>query len=143
MSPTQPPIQWVAGARYLGVNLPGRVPDHSPPSSAEIKECLELYLHYSSNTPSWRCAQLKAKATGTLSSLKLIDWIVINLYVNFYIFCTNTRISHPFVEEPWAAITIKILPYIHTYIITHIHTHAHTPNEWCPVVHPIKENVFK
>jgi hypothetical protein len=31
--------------------------DHSPPSSAEVKECVELYLH-SPNTPSWRGAPL-------------------------------------------------------------------------------------
>jgi hypothetical protein len=30
----------------------------SPPSSAEVKEWVELYLH-SPNTPSWRGAQLK------------------------------------------------------------------------------------
>jgi hypothetical protein len=35
---------------------PGREADHSPPSSAEIKEWVELYLH-SPNTPSWRGAQ--------------------------------------------------------------------------------------
>jgi hypothetical protein len=35
----------------------GREADHSPPSSAEVKECVELYFH-SSNTPSWRGAQL-------------------------------------------------------------------------------------
>jgi hypothetical protein len=35
----------------------GRKTDHSPPSSAEVKECAELYL-YSPNTPSWRGAQL-------------------------------------------------------------------------------------
>jgi len=34
------------------------VPDHSPPSSAEEKECVDLYLH-SANMPSWRGAQLK------------------------------------------------------------------------------------
>jgi len=42
----------------LGVKRPGLEADHSLPSSTEIKECVELYLH-SSNTPSWRCAQLK------------------------------------------------------------------------------------
>jgi hypothetical protein len=36
----------------------GREADHSPPSSAEVKEFVELYLH-SSNTPSWRGAQLR------------------------------------------------------------------------------------
>jgi hypothetical protein len=45
MGPTQPPIQWVTGTLSLGVKRPGREADHSPPSSAEVKECLELYLH--------------------------------------------------------------------------------------------------
>jgi hypothetical protein len=35
----------------------GHEADHSPPSSAEVKEWVELYLH-SLNTPSWRGAQL-------------------------------------------------------------------------------------
>jgi hypothetical protein len=35
----------------------GREAEHSPPSSAEIKEWVEVYLH-SPNTPSWRSAQL-------------------------------------------------------------------------------------
>jgi hypothetical protein len=35
----------------------GREADHSPPSSAEVKEWVELYLH-SPRTPSWRGAQL-------------------------------------------------------------------------------------
>jgi hypothetical protein len=29
----------------LGLKWPGREADHSPPSSAEVKECVELYLH--------------------------------------------------------------------------------------------------
>jgi hypothetical protein len=40
---------------FLGVKRPGREADHLPPSSAEVKECLELYIH-SPNTPSWRGA---------------------------------------------------------------------------------------
>jgi hypothetical protein len=35
----------------------GREADHSPPSSAEVKEWVEMYLH-SPNTPSWRGDQL-------------------------------------------------------------------------------------
>jgi hypothetical protein len=42
---TQPPIQWVPGALSLGVYRPGREADHSPPSSAEVNECVDLYLH--------------------------------------------------------------------------------------------------
>jgi hypothetical protein len=37
LGPTQPPIQWVPGARSLGVKRPGREADQSPPSSAEDK----------------------------------------------------------------------------------------------------------
>jgi hypothetical protein len=38
LGPTQPPIQWERGALSLGVKRPGREADHSPPSSAEVKE---------------------------------------------------------------------------------------------------------
>jgi hypothetical protein len=37
LEPTKPPIYWVAGAPSLGVKRPGREADHSPPSSAEVK----------------------------------------------------------------------------------------------------------
>jgi hypothetical protein len=38
MGSTQPLFQWVSGALSLGVKRPGREADHSPPSSAEVKE---------------------------------------------------------------------------------------------------------
>jgi hypothetical protein len=60
LGPTQSPIQWVPGALSLGAKRLGREADHSPPSSAEVKECVELYFH-SPNTPSSRGAQLSAK----------------------------------------------------------------------------------
>jgi hypothetical protein len=50
--PTQPLIQWVTRALPLGVKRLGREVDQSPPSSADVRECVELYLQ-SSNTPSW------------------------------------------------------------------------------------------
>jgi hypothetical protein len=65
LGPTQPPIQWVLEALSLGVKRPGREADHSPPSSAEVKEWVELYLH-SPNTSSWRGAQLKHRDNFTL-----------------------------------------------------------------------------
>jgi hypothetical protein len=37
LGPTQPPMQWVPGALSLGVKRPGREADHSPLSSAEVK----------------------------------------------------------------------------------------------------------
>jgi hypothetical protein len=55
LGPTQPPIQGVPGALSLGVKRPEREADHSPVSSAEVKEWVELYLHFP-NMPSWRGA---------------------------------------------------------------------------------------
>jgi hypothetical protein len=70
LGPTQPRIQWIPGALSLGVMRPGRETYHSPPYCAEIKECVELYLH-SSNTHSWCGAQLKAPEQLYLSLLLL------------------------------------------------------------------------
>jgi hypothetical protein len=46
---TQPPIQWVLGLSP-GVNRPGRGVDHPPPSSAQVKERVELFLCSTSGT---------------------------------------------------------------------------------------------
>jgi hypothetical protein len=45
---------------FPGGKAAGREADYSPPSSAEVKECLELYFH-SPNTSSWSGAQLKGQ----------------------------------------------------------------------------------
>jgi hypothetical protein len=45
LGPTQPPIQWLPGDLSVEVKRPGREPDHSPPSSTEVKECVGLHLH--------------------------------------------------------------------------------------------------
>jgi hypothetical protein len=37
LGPTQPPIQWVPGVLTLGVKQPRCEAEHSPPSSAEVK----------------------------------------------------------------------------------------------------------
>jgi hypothetical protein len=55
---TQSPIQWVPSPFSLGVKRPEHEADQSPLSSAEVKECVELHLHFP-YTPSWRGAQLK------------------------------------------------------------------------------------
>jgi hypothetical protein len=57
---------YIRRALSLGVKRPGREADHSPPSSAEVKECVELYLRCP-YTPSWRGAQLKEEAQGQLT----------------------------------------------------------------------------
>jgi hypothetical protein len=45
LRPTQPPIQWVPGLSR-GVKLQERGVDHPPPSSAEVKERVKLYLYF-------------------------------------------------------------------------------------------------
>jgi hypothetical protein len=52
---TQPPIHGVLGALSMAVKRSGREVGHIPQSSAEVNECVELYL-YSPNTPPWRGA---------------------------------------------------------------------------------------
>jgi hypothetical protein len=44
LGPTQPPIQWVPGALSLGVKQLGHDADHTPPSSAKVKNG-EAILH--------------------------------------------------------------------------------------------------
>jgi hypothetical protein len=43
---THPPVQWVPGVLSLGVKRPVREADHSPPSNAEVKEWVKLYIHF-------------------------------------------------------------------------------------------------
>jgi hypothetical protein len=45
LGPTQHPIQLLSGALSLGVKRQEYEADHSPPSSAEVKECVKLYFH--------------------------------------------------------------------------------------------------
>jgi hypothetical protein len=54
----------------LGVKWPGHEADHSPQSSAMVKECMELYLH-SPITLSWHAQLKKKKTQGQLSLLPL------------------------------------------------------------------------
>jgi hypothetical protein len=66
LGPTPPPIQWIPGAFSLGVKRLEREADHSPPSSAEVKEWVELYLHFP-NMPPWRGVQLKRRDKFTFT----------------------------------------------------------------------------
>jgi hypothetical protein len=67
-------------ALSLGVKRPRREADHSPPSSAEVKERVDLYIH-SSNTPSWRGTQLKHRDNFTFTIIIIIIIIIIIVVV--------------------------------------------------------------
>jgi len=41
LEPTQPPVRWIQRGKQ-----PRREDEHSPPSNAEVKEGVELYLHF-------------------------------------------------------------------------------------------------
>jgi hypothetical protein len=60
LEPTQHSIHWVPG-----IKQPGREADHSPPSSAEVKNSLSY--NSTPNTPSWRVAQLKRRDKFTFT----------------------------------------------------------------------------
>jgi hypothetical protein len=48
LGPTKPPLQWVHWVSFLEVKRPGHVFHDPPPSSAEVKEKIELYLYFPS-----------------------------------------------------------------------------------------------
>jgi hypothetical protein len=77
LGPTQPPIQWVPGALSLDVKQLGREADHSPPSSAEVKECVEVYLHSQYAFMTW-CL---VKAQRQLYFLPIYIYIYIYIYI--------------------------------------------------------------
>jgi hypothetical protein len=58
----------VQGALSLRVKRPGSEADHSPPSCAEVKECVELYFH-SPNTTSLHGAHLKHRDNFTFTRI--------------------------------------------------------------------------
>jgi hypothetical protein len=60
----------LGAALSLGVKRPGPEDDHSPPSSVEIRECTELYIH-SPNTSLWHGAQFSNKDRDNFAFLYL------------------------------------------------------------------------
>jgi hypothetical protein len=74
----------------------GREADHSPPSSAEVKEWVELYLH-SPNTLSWRGAQLGGAQRQLYLTLPLLYPITIRMSTesHSYYFPVKRKSSEP------------------------------------------------
>jgi hypothetical protein len=62
LGPTYPHIQWVSGAVSLGVKRPGREADHSPPSSAEVKNAWSYTSTPQHTFMAWCSFKKKRKA---------------------------------------------------------------------------------
>ena len=80
---TQPPTQRIPGL-YPGVKRPGRGVDHPPPSTAVVKERVELHL-YTPYGPSWA-------VLGWTLSLCIMDSCVSWVYITCYL-RTDTETS--------------------------------------------------
>jgi hypothetical protein len=78
------PASYPMGTRgsFPGGKAAGPEADHSLPSSAEVKEWVELYLH-SPNTPSWCDAQLKHGDNFTFISSVRLAFILCELFQSF------------------------------------------------------------
>jgi hypothetical protein len=72
--PTQPPIQWVTWALFLGLKRPGRETDYWPPSSAEVKNAWS----YTSTPPQYAfMLWFSVKSTGTKPCIHIYTFIIL------------------------------------------------------------------
>jgi hypothetical protein len=108
-------MQRVTAVFSLGVKRPGREADDTPSSSADVKECMEIYIH-SPSTPSWRGAQFKAQG-----QLYLLYFTCIDTYNITYTFINAHKYMRGFIIHTHTHVHTSIHTYIHTY--THTHTH--------------------
>ena len=74
LGPTQPTIQWVPGLFPPGVKQPWRGVNHTPSTSADVKERVELY-HY-----SWAFMTC-FRATFTFTFFLVKDLLLVNLKI--------------------------------------------------------------
>jgi len=105
LGPTQPPIRWVPEALSQGVKRPGRKADHSPLSSAEVIEWVDLYLQ-SPNTSSWRDTQFNTLErywftipvgkfqNSTINQTNIVFPCLIQITVYSYTLINNTVSKH-------------------------------------------------
>jgi hypothetical protein len=69
------------------VKRPGLEADHSPPSSAEVNECVELYLR-SPDTPLWHGTQLKEKHRDNFTFTCHKFFLGLLIFMSFvFLFC--------------------------------------------------------
>jgi hypothetical protein len=91
---------------FPSVKRPVREADRSPPSSAEVKEFVELYLH--SSTPSRRGAQLKHWDSFTFALQcirpRFVRMLLSHLFIGLPYVCMNILMrlnfpGYPFISK--------------------------------------------
>ena len=92
LGPTQPPIHWVR-ISVSGLKRPGRGVNHPPPSSAEVKERVELHL-YSPSGPSWAVPRV----SFTFSSSVEISTLNVCIHVSNYTASRSTKPNPQFID---------------------------------------------
>jgi hypothetical protein len=82
----------------------GREADHSPPSNAEVKEWVELYLH-SPTTPSWRGVQSGGAQGNFTFTLYRTDSISqFEVEISCKIKFVSFEIDHYLLIRHWSAV---------------------------------------
>jgi hypothetical protein len=124
---------WVSGALSLEIKWLGCEAHHSPPSSAKVKEGVELYLH-SPNTPS-RCGAWLKKAQGQLFYMAQLT--VTNLIFSRPMFLDWWTMKRFQVGRRWEYKTYKILDNTKDTFMTgscaisNFHSTHTTRDHWC------------
>jgi hypothetical protein len=84
----QPPIQWVPGALSLGLKRQARQADHSPPSSAEVKnEC-----SYNSTSP----IRLHGVVLKVIYTALLWDCMIFLYFISCFLLSFQKSIKQPY-----------------------------------------------
>jgi hypothetical protein len=105
----------------LRVKRPGREVNHSPPSSDEVKENVELYLHFP-NKPSRKCAQLKKKHSDNFIFTFTVKYHIIHCFIIVF------RWHNLF----WVIQFLVFSPFLYSVQYTHTHTRTHI---FCQIRH--------
>jgi hypothetical protein len=105
------PASYPMGTRgsFPGVKAAGRETDHSSPTSAYVKECVNLYFH-SPNTPSWRDAQFKKCRNNFVSNFNF-TWLAWLLAVRSLLLITSFGLTDPhwLVHSDWMVLVDSLL----------------------------------
>jgi hypothetical protein len=98
---TQPRIQWVPGTISLGVKRPGREADHSPPSSAEVKNAwsyISVFMLWFSVFQSFLDRRREDSRLNWMVATILRIWSALSFFVNAisirYCRCQTLELRH-------------------------------------------------